>query len=56
MGFDIKCAITLFLGVWTLALMCIVIGMYSTWESKILNEDNNNGRNQETTEPLGKEF
>ena len=56
MGLDIKTVITIFLGIWTLALVCIVAGMYSTWEEQILNEDKLNGRNQETTEPLGKEF
>ena len=51
---DIKTLVTIFLGIWTLVIVCIVVGMYATWEAKMLG-DNNGGRGElGTTEPLGK--
>lgn len=53
MATDIKTLVTIFLGIWTFVIVCIVIGMYATWEANMIDNADNGRGNQETTEALG---
>lgn len=53
MAVDIKTLVTVFLGIWTLVIVCIVVGMYATWEANMIESANDGRGNQGTTEALG---
>ena len=50
---DIKTLVTIFLGVWTLAIVCVVVAMYASWEDKMLGDERFGRKEQGTTEALG---
>ena len=53
---DIKTLVTIFLGVWTLAIVCVVVAMYASWEDKMLGDERFGRKEQGTTEALGKKL